>query len=54
MTLVDYVSTKHIKKEIEKRLPDMNYNLNKIMKEMIDSHTTEMLAGKLSNVLKSV
>ena len=53
ISLVEYVSTKHIKKEIEKRLPDMDYNLNKVMKEMIDKHTTEMLAGKLNSVLKS-
>ena len=51
--LIDYVSTKHIEKCVSERLPEMNYKLDKVIKETLDSYTTELLSKKLKGVLDS-
>ena len=49
--LIDYVTTKHIEKCVSERLPDMDYRLNKVINEVLEKQTTNLLASKLNKVI---
>tara|TARA_R110002096_G_scaffold361653_1_gene554754 strand:+ start:63 stop:668 length:606 start_codon:yes stop_codon:yes gene_type:complete len=52
-TLANYITSKHVKECVEKRLPDMSRKLDKMIQKAIDDHSSELITNKIAKVLAS-
>ena len=51
--LIDYITSKHVEKCVEARLPDMSRKLDKTIQKAIDDHANELITSKVAKVLAS-
>lgn len=50
-TLLKYITSEHIEKCVQERLPDMDYRLNEVIRNVLEKQTTDLLAKKLNKVI---
>jgi len=52
-TFANYISNKHVAECVQKRMPDMSYKMDKMIKKAIDEHSSALITDKIAKVLSN-